>query len=139
MKKGKNFLLLTGITCALALCSCGSKPSFELTINKDEGVNQVTLYDGETVFTDLDNVEEGKELKAVIDLKDDYEITAVELDGDPINVTEGSYVFTMPSKNATLSVETSEIINAYALTLDYDSGVASAKVYQGSSELTNLS
>ena len=72
MKKGKNFLLLTGIACALALSSCGSKPSFELTINKDEGVNQVTLFDGETVFTDLDNVEEGKELKAVIDLKDDY-------------------------------------------------------------------
>lgn len=65
-EKRKNFLLLKGIACALALSSCKSKPSFELTIDKDEGVNQVTLYDCETVFNDLENINLEKKNKNII-------------------------------------------------------------------------
>ncbi len=72
MKKGKIFLLLTGIACALALSSYESKPSFELTIDKDEGVNQVTLYDGETVFSDLENINLEKKNKNIIILPESY-------------------------------------------------------------------
>lgn len=71
-EKRKNFLLLTGIACALALSSCESKPSFELTINKDEGVNQVTLFDGETVFSDLENINLEKKNKNIIILPESY-------------------------------------------------------------------
>ena len=72
MKKGKFFLLLTGIACALAFSSYESKPSFELTIDKDEGFNQVTLYDGETVFSDLENINLEKKNKNIIILPESY-------------------------------------------------------------------
>lgn len=71
-EKRKNFLLLKGIACALALSSCGSKPSFKLTIDKDEGVNQITLYEGETVFSDLENINLEKKNKNIIILPESY-------------------------------------------------------------------
>lgn len=60
------------MACALALSSYESKPSFELTIDKDEGVNQVTLYGGETVFSDLENINLEKKNKNIIILPESY-------------------------------------------------------------------
>ena len=119
MRKRRNILVLGVAACALLATSCGTEEptpgptptpeTYKLTVNKDSGVESVTITSGGTEVTDLTRIEEGTELTAVIDLKDDYEISAVTLNGDAVSATGGSYVFDMPSKDATLAVTTSVV------------------------------
>ncbi len=119
MRKRRNIWVLGVAACALLATSCGTKEptpdptptpeSYKLTVNSDSGVESVKITADGTEVTDLTRIEEGTELTAVIDLKDDYEISAVTLNGDAVSATDGSYVFDMPSKDSTLAVTTSEV------------------------------
>lgn len=119
MRKRRNIWVLGVAACALLATSCGTEEptpdptptqeTYKLTVNSDSGVESVTITAGGTEVTDLTRIEEGTELTAVIDLKDDYEISAVTLNGDAVSATGGSYVFDMPSEDATLAVTTSEV------------------------------
>lgn len=119
MRKRRNIWVLGVAACALLATSCGTgepnpdptptPESYQLTVNSDSGVESVKITADGTEVTDLTRIEEGTELTAVIDLKDDYEISAVTLNGDAVSVTDGSYVFDMPSEDATLAVTTSEV------------------------------
>lgn len=119
MRKRRNIWVLGVAACALLATSCGTEEptpdptptpdTYKLTVNKDSGVESVTITSGGTEVTDLTRIEEGTELTAVIDLKDDYEISAVTLNGDAVSATGGSYVFDMPSEDATLAVTTSVV------------------------------
>ena len=119
MRKRRNIWVLGVAACALLATSCGTDEpnpdptptpeSYKLTVNSDSGVESVKITADGTEVTDLTRIEEGTELTAVIDLKDDYEISAVTLNGDAVSATDGSYVFDMPSKDSTLAVTTSEV------------------------------
>ena len=119
MRKRRNIWVLGVAACALLATSCGTEEptpgptptpeTYKLTVNKDSGVESVTITSGGTEVTDLTRIVEGTKLTAVIDLKDDYEISAVTLNGDAVSATGGSYVFDMPSEDATLAVTTSEV------------------------------
>lgn len=117
MKKRRNIWVLGVAACALLATSCGTEEpnpdptpeSYKLTVNSDSGVESVKITADGTEVTDLTRIEEGAELTAVIDLKNDYEISAVTLNGDAVSATGGSYVFDMPSKDSTLAVTTSEV------------------------------
>lgn len=119
MRKRRNIWVLGVAACALLATSCGTEEptpdptptpeSYKLTVNSDSGVESVKITADGTEVTDLTRIEEGTELTAVIDLKDDYEISAVTLNGDAVSATGGSYVFDMPSKDSTLAVTTSEV------------------------------
>lgn len=119
MRKRRNIWVLGVAACALLATSCGTEEptpdptptpeTYKLTVNSDSGVESVTITSGGTEVTDLTRIEEGTELTAVIDLKDDYEMSAVTLNGDAVNATGGSYVFDMPSEDATLAVTTSVV------------------------------
>ena len=119
MRKRRNIWVLGVAACALLATSCGTEEpnpdptptpeSYKLTVNSDSGVESVKITADGTEVTDLTRIEEGTELTAVIDLKDDYEISAVTLNGDAVSATDGSYVFDMPSKDSTLAVTTSEV------------------------------
>lgn len=119
MRKRRNILVLGVAACALLATSCGTEEptpdptptpeTYKLTVISDSGVESVTITSDGTEVTDLTRIEEGTELTAVIDLKDDYEISAVTLNGDAVSATGGSYVFDMPSEDATLAVTTSEV------------------------------
>lgn len=119
MRKRRNIWVLGVAACALLATSCGTEEPnpdptptpeiYKLTVNSDSGVESVKITADGTEVTDLTRIEEGTELTAVIDLKDDYEISAVTLNGDAVSATDGSYVFDMPSKDSTLGVTTSEV------------------------------
>lgn len=119
MRKRRNIWVLGVAACALLATSCGTDEpnpdptptpeTYKLTVNSDSGVESVKITADGTEVTDLTRIEEGTELTAVIDLKDDYEISAVTLNGDAVSATDGSYVFGMPSKDSTLAVTTSEV------------------------------
>lgn len=119
MRKRRNIWVLSVAACALLATSCGTEEpapdptptpeSYKLTVNSDSGVESVKITADGTEVTDLTRIEEGTELTAVIDLKDDYEISAVTLNGDAVSATDGSYVFDMPSKDSTLAATTNEV------------------------------
>ena len=109
-KTKRGLLVLASAACVFLVTSCVNreeeKTSYKLTVTTDEGVEKVTIKSGDNEVSDLNSIEEGTKLTAVIDLKDDFETSAVTLDGAEIAVTDGTYAFTMPSKDATLDVKT---------------------------------
>lgn len=115
MRGKKNLLVLGALACGLLITSCGETPTVDepvyhkLTVEADSGVESVSIKDGDTVVSDLTRIEEGTELTAVVDLKEDFEISAVTLDGTAVSATGGSYVFDMPSKDATFKVTTKAV------------------------------
>lgn len=115
MRGKKNLLVLGALACGLLITSCGETPTVDepvyhkLTVETDSGVESVSIKDGDTVVSDLTRIEEGTELTAVVDLKEDFEISAVTLDGTAVSATGGSYVFDMPSKDATFKVTTKAV------------------------------
>lgn len=122
------------------------KTSYKLTVTTDEGVEKVTIKSGDDEVSDLNSIEEGTELTAVIDLKDDFETSAVTLDGTEIAVTDGSYTFTMPSKDATFDVKTEStlppdidepVVTEFKLTITKDEHISSVKVFDGETEITD--
>ena len=116
MRGKKNLLVLGALACGLLITSCGETPTVDepvyhkLTVETDSGVESVSIKDGDTVVSDLTRIEEGTELTAVIDLKEDFEISAVTLDGSAVSATGGSYVFDMPTKDATFKVTTKSVV-----------------------------
>ena len=132
MKK-KNFLVLGALACGLLITSCGdsaedSTTAYKLTVEKDSGVDSVTFTSDGAEVTNLTSLEEGTELTAKITLKDDYEISAVTLNGSAVNVTGGSYVFDMPAADSTFKVTTKEVVKTpevktFALTVEKDVGL----------------
>lgn len=145
MKKKLSILAITAVACGFLVTSCNNveepdveKDSYKLSINKDEGVESVTVFSGETEVKDLTRIEEETELTAKIVLLDNYELTAVTLDGTALSATGGTYVFEMPSKDATLEVTTSQIILNYALTIEKDEGVESVKIFAEDTEVTDF-
>ena len=114
MKK-KNLLVLGALACGLLITSCGDSAEdtttgYKLTVEKDSGVDSVTFTSDGAEVTNLTSLEEGTELTAKITLKDDYEISAVTLNGSAVNVTGGSYVFDMPAVDSTFKVTTKEVV-----------------------------
>lgn len=112
---------------------------FALTVAKDEHVTSVDIYQGENKVTDLTKIAEGTNLSAAAVVEAGYEIDAVKLGDTVLSAADGRYAFTMPSAAATLSVTTKKIVNSYALTVNKDDGVESAKIMAGQTEVTNLS
>ena len=115
MRGKKNLLVLGALACGLLVTSCGEQVTVDepvyhkLIVEADSGVESVSIKDGDTVVSDLTRIEEGTELTAVIDLKEDFEISAVTLDGSAVSATGGSYVFDMPTKDATFKVTTKSV------------------------------
>lgn len=144
MKKKINIIAIASIACGFLVTSCvnnngeDTKDVYKLTVEQDAGVSSVKVFSGETEVTDLTRVEEDTALTAKIVVLDDYELTAVTLDGTALPVTGGSYAFTMPSKDATLKVTTSKVLQSYALTVNKDEGVESVQVFNGETEVTDL-
>lgn len=122
MKRKINILALASLACGFLVTSCGNdepKPepgpevnTYSLTIDKDSGVKSVTITSEGNAVTDLTHIEEETELTATITLLDKYELTAVTLDGSTLAVTDGTYVFEMPSKNSTLKVTTERVYDS---------------------------
>ena len=147
MKK-KNFLVLGALACGLLITSCGdstedSTTAYKLTVEKDSGVDSVTFTSDGTEVTNLTSLEEGMELTAKITLKDDYEISAVTLNGSAVNVTGGSYVFDMPAADSTFKVTTKEVVETpevktFALTVEKDAGIKAVSVTKDGVALTDL-
>lgn len=150
-KTKRGLLVLASAACVFLVTSCVNheedKTSYKLTVTTDEGVEKVTIKSGDDEVSDLNSIEEGTELTAVIDLKDDFETSAVTLDGTEIAVTDGSYTFTMPSKDATLDVKTKStlppdveepVVNEFKLTIIKDEHISNVKVFDGETEITDL-
>ena len=147
MKK-KNLLVLGALACGLLITSCGdsaedSTTAYKLTVEKDSGVDSVTFTSDGAEVTNLTSLEEGTELTAKITLKDDYEISAVTLNGSAVNVTGGSYVFDMPATDSTFKVTTKEVVKTpevktFALTVEKDAGIKAVSVTKGGVALTDL-
>lgn len=150
-KTKRGLLVLASAACVFLVTSCVNheedKTSYKLTVTTDEGVEKVTIKSGDDEVSDLNSIEEGTELTAVIDLKDDFETSAVTLDGTEIAVTDGSYTFTMPSKDSTLDVTTKStlppdveepVVNEFKLTIIKDEHISSVKVFDGETEITDL-
>lgn len=152
MRKNKRGLLvLASAACVFLVTSCVNreeeKTSYKLTVTTDEGVEKVTIKSGDNEVSDFNSIEEGTKLTAVIDLKDDFETSAVTLDGTEVAVTDGTYAFTMPSKDATLDVKTKStlppdveepVVNEFKLTITKDEHISSVKVFDGETEITDL-
>lgn len=148
MKK-KNLLVLGALACGLLITSCGdsaedSTTGYKLTVEKDSGVDSVTFTSDGAEVTNLTSLEEGTELTAKITLKDDYEISAVTLNGSAVNVTGGSYVFDMPAADSTFKVTTKEVVKTpevktFALTVEKDAGIKTVSVTKDGVALTDLS
>ncbi len=152
MRKNKRGLLvLASAACVFLVTSCVNreeeKPSYKLTVTTDEGVEKVTIKSGDNEVSDFNSIEEGTELTAVIDLKDNFETSAVTFDGAEIAVTDGTYAFTMPSKDATLDVKTKStlppdsdepVVTEFKLTITKDEHISSVKVFDGETEITDL-
>ena len=146
MKKYRSLFVLAATTFALVLTGCGGEtPVYKLTVQQDSGVEKVQIFEGDTEVTDLTRIEEGTELSAVITLKEDYETTAVKFEGETLTAVSGAYDFVMPAKDATLSITTKEVeeevpvVETFALTVTRDENVESVKIFDGSSEITDLS
>lgn len=132
MKKRGSLLVLTSLACTMLLASCGGASNieantYELSIEKDNGVSTVQILDGETEVSDLTRIEEGTELKVVITLNDGYETTAVTLNDDAISATDGSYLFEMPSEDATLSITTEQVSGLVTVNNDSEKGTYTLK------------
>lgn len=152
MRKNKRGLLvLASAACVFLVTSCVNreeeKTSYKLTVTTDEGVEKVTIKSGDNEVSDFNSIEEGTKLTAVIDLKDDFETSAVTLDGAEVAVTDGTYAFTMPSKDATLDVKTEStlppdsdepVVTEFKLTITKDEHISSVKVFDGETEITDL-
>lgn len=147
MKK-KNLLVLGALACGLLITSCGDSAEdtttgYKLTVEKDSGVDSVTFTSDGAEVTNLTSLEEGTELTAKITLKDDYEISAVTLNGTAVNVTGGSYVFDMPATDSTFKVTTKEVVKTpevktFALTVEKDAGIKTVSVTKDGVALTDL-
>ena len=150
-KTKRGLLVLASAACVFLVTSCVNrgeeKTSYKLTITTDEGVEKVTIKSGDNEVSDLNSIEEGTKLTAVIDLKDDFETSAVTLDGAEVAVTDGTYAFTMPSKDATLDVKTEStlppdvdepVVTEFKLTITKDEHISSVKVFDGETEITDL-
>ena len=138
--KNKKIFVLAAAMLTMAVTGCAPEAqSYKLTIDADQGVESVEIYNGETEVSDLTHIAEGTELSAVITLKDDYETTAVTLGDADLLLEDGRYDFIMPSMDATLEVVTAEIINSYKLTVTKDDGIDSVKVFNGTTEITDFS
>ena len=147
MKK-KNLLVLGALACGLLITSCGDSAEdtttgYKLTVEKDSGVDSVTFTSDGAEVTNLTSLEEGTELTAKITLKDDYEISAVTLNGSAVNVTGGSYVFDMPATDSTFKVTTKEVVKTpevktFALTVEKDAGIKTVSVTKDGVALTDL-
>ena len=138
--KNKKIFVLAAAMLTMAVTGCAPEAqSYKLTIDADQGVESVEIYNGETEVSDLTHIAEGTELSAVITLKDDYETTAVTLGDADLLLEDGEYDFIMPSMDATLEVVTAEIINSYKLTVTKDDGIDSVKVFNGTTEITDFS
>lgn len=140
MKKRGSILVLTSLACTMLLASCGgtSNPevsTYELSIEKDNGVSTVQIYEGDTEVSDLTRIEEGTELKAVITLVDGYETTAVTLNDEAITTTDGTYLFEMPSEDSTLSVTTEQTTGLITVNNDSEKGTYTLTV--GEESLTD--
>ena len=148
MKK-KNLLVLGALACGLLITSCGDSAEgtttgYKLTVEKDSGVDSVIFTSDGAEVTNLTSLEEGTELTAKITLKDDYEISAVTLNGTAVNVTGGSYVFDMPATDSTFKVTTKEVVETpevktFALTVEKDAGIKAVSVTKDGVALTELS
>lgn len=152
MRKNKRGLLvLASAACVFLVTSCVNreeeKTSYKLTVTTDEGVEKVTIKSGDNEVSDFNSIEEGTKLTAVIDLKDDFETSAVTLDGTEVAVTDGTYAFTMPSKDATFDVKTKStlppdsdepVVTEFKLTITKDEHISSVKVFDGETEITDL-
>ena len=147
MKK-KNLLVLGALACGLLITSCGdsaedSTTGYKLTVEKDSGVDSVSFTSDGAEVTNLTSLEEGTELTAKITLKDDYEISAVTLNGSAVNVSGGSYVFDMPATDSTFKVTTKEVVKTpevktFALTVEKDAGIKTVSVTKDGVALTDL-
>ena len=150
-KTKRGLLVLASAACVFLVTSCVNrgeeKTSYKLTVTTDEGVEKVTIKSGDNEVSDLNSIEEGTKLTAVIDLKDDFETSAVTLDGAEVAVTDGTYAFTMPSKDATLDVKTEStlppdidepVVTEFKLTITKDEHISSVKVFDGETEITDL-
>ena len=150
-KTKRGLLVLASAACVFLVTSCVNreeeKTSYKLTVTTDEGVEKVTIKSGDNEVSDLNSIEEGTKLTAVIDLKDDFETSAVTLDGTEVAVTDGTYAFTMPSKDATLDVKTEStllpdidepVVAEFKLTITKDEHISSVKVFDGETEITDL-
>ncbi len=150
-KTKRGLLVLASAACVFLVTSCVNreeeKTSYKLTVTTDEGVEKVTIKSGDNEVSDLNSIEEGTKLTAVIDLKDDFETSAVTLDGEEVAVTDGTYAFTMPSKDATLDVKTEStlppdveepVVTEFKLTITKDEHINSVKVFDGETEITDL-
>ena len=153
MKK-KNLLVLGALACGLLITSCGDSAEDtttaykltvenKLTVEKDSGVDSVTFTSDGAEVTNLTSLEEGTELTAKITLKDDYEISAVTLNGSAVNVSGGSYVFDMPATDSTFKVTTKEVVKTpevktFALTVEKDAGIKTVSVTKDGVALTDL-
>ena len=150
-KTKRGLLVLASAACVFLVTSCVNheeeKTSYKLTVTTDEGVEKVTIKSGDNEVSDLNSIEEGTKLTAVINLKDDFETSAVTLDGAEVAVTDGTYAFTMPSKDATLDVKTEStlppdidepVVTEFKLTITKDEHISSVKVFDGETEITDL-
>ena len=150
-KTKRGLLVLASAACVFLVTSCVNrgeeKTSYKLTVTTDEGVEKVTIKSGDNEVSDLNSIEEGTKLTAVIDLKDDFETSAVTFDGAEVAVTDGTYAFTMPSKDATLDVKTEStlppdidepVVTEFKLTITKDEHISSVKVFDGETEITDL-
>lgn len=150
-KTKRGLLVLASAACVFLVTSCVNrgeeKTSYKLTVTTDEGVEKVTIKSGDNEVSDLNSIEEGTKLTAVIDLKDDFETSAVTLDGAEVAVTDGTYAFTMPSKDATLDVKSEStlppdidepVVTEFKLTITKDEHISSVKVFDGETEITDL-
>ena len=150
-KTKRGLLVLASAACVFLVTSCVNheeeKTSYKLTVTTDEGVEKVTIKSGDNEVSDLNSIEEGTKLTAVIDLKDDFETSAVTFDGAEVAVTDGTYAFTMPSKDVTLDVKTEStlppdvekpVVTEFKLTITKDEHISSVKVFDGETEITDL-
>lgn len=149
MKRKINILALATLACGILATSCANnepdpKPqpqveTYALTLSKDAGVESISITsDGEEV-TDLTRIEEETELTATITLLDKYELSAVTLDGEVVNVTGGTYVFDMPSKDVTLAVTTERVYDSSVeVTNDSSKGTYTLTVNGATSDGSNI-
>lgn len=98
---------------------------FSLAVEYDtNAISEIYVMDGDTYDqVDLNALEEGANVYIEASLNIGYEITGVTLDDENLDFRGNSMSFTMPSHDATLKIETTEI--------DIDGGLVKSEVGDG--------
>lgn len=107
-------LLIVVLTLSLAcMIACQTTPTYNVTINSGEHG---------TVSADKTTVEEGDSVTFTVTSEEGYEVSAFQVNGSAVQLTNGSYTLENVTADVTASATFSKIVVKYTVTFNYGLG-----------------